>query len=263
MKRLKLSQIVTDAGTQSRVSANEDIVDDYAERMTAGDKFPPVVVFHDGSQYFLADGFHRVLARQRNKLKDVFADIRKGTRQDALKFSLSANRLHGLHRTNADKRFAVSLALKEFSQMSDRAIADMCGVGKDLVASIRPKQLAENASSYRTGRDGKTRKLPKSLEPTDYEVATECAVAVMDAPRVVAELVEEFSEPSSNGKASRHKEHGRYEDWPIFRQTCEEISEHLKTLKKLRVDADHKFPAREAAGRLVNALKQIIDSMGD
>ena len=40
--RLRLSQIRTDAGTQSRAAISERTGADYAERMIAGDRFPPV-----------------------------------------------------------------------------------------------------------------------------------------------------------------------------------------------------------------------------
>ncbi|MHC4622096.1 MAG: hypothetical protein ACYTEQ_30535 [Planctomycetota bacterium] len=48
---VKLDNIVMDAGTQARHAINDDTVTAYAERMEAGDKFPPVVVFHDGTTH--------------------------------------------------------------------------------------------------------------------------------------------------------------------------------------------------------------------
>jgi len=56
--RLRRSLIRTDADTQSRAAANETTVAEYAERMVAGDQFPPVVMFHThGDVYILADRF--------------------------------------------------------------------------------------------------------------------------------------------------------------------------------------------------------------
>lgn len=159
-KAIKLSLIKLDAGTQSRAAINAEVVADYAERMTEGDKFPAVIVFHDGSDYFLADGFHRVLACERNKFKDVLADVRNGTREDALKFSLGANRSNGLRRTNADKRYAVELALKEFSDLSSNALAKLCGVSHTFVDSVRPQPATVASCETRKGADGKTRKMP-------------------------------------------------------------------------------------------------------
>ena len=88
---LKLTEIVTTAGTQVRARLDTDTVDEYASAMVDGAVFPPVVVFHDGNRYILADGFHRIMAAQRNGFKDFECDVRKGAKSDALKFALAAN----------------------------------------------------------------------------------------------------------------------------------------------------------------------------
>ena len=174
MKSLKISEIRTDAGTQIRVRIDDATVKEYAEAYQNGAKFPPVVVFHDGSENILADGFHRVWGAKAAGLTDVLADVRRGSRVDALKYALGANAVHGLKRTNADKRRAVELALKEFSKLSDRAIAEMCCVSNNFVGDVR-RQLSSDDScpsenpnktplppppQVRVGRDGKERKLP-------------------------------------------------------------------------------------------------------
>jgi hypothetical protein len=66
--------------------------------LTVGAMFPPVVVFFDGAEYWLADGFHRILAAKQLGLAEIAADVREGGR---------ANVSHGLKRFNRDKRNAV------------------------------------------------------------------------------------------------------------------------------------------------------------
>jgi len=110
---LPLSLIQTDAGTQSRAALDEIAVGEYAESMLGGNRFPPVVVFHHTGDYCLADGFHRLRARQLAKFRRIEAEIRHGDWVDALKCSLAANRQHGLRRTSNDKRLAVETALRE------------------------------------------------------------------------------------------------------------------------------------------------------
>ena len=61
---LAIQKIQADGRAQPRVRIEQFIVDDYADAMQAGAEFPPVVVFHDGDVYWLADGFHRHLAAQ-------------------------------------------------------------------------------------------------------------------------------------------------------------------------------------------------------
>lgn len=136
---LDLNLIRTDGGTQSRVALSEDTYLDYAEAMLAGATFPPVVVFQDGAAYWLADGFHRFFAVQEAGLHEIDADVRQGTRRDAILYSLKANGTHGIRRSNADKRKAVETLLldDEWSKWSDRKVADACGVGAPLVADVR------------------------------------------------------------------------------------------------------------------------------
>ena len=84
-----------------------------------GLRFPPVVLFAegegegDGPTYWLADGFHRVLAARRAGLTEFPAEVQPGTARDALLFGISANSAHGLPRTSADKRKAVALLLAD------------------------------------------------------------------------------------------------------------------------------------------------------
>jgi len=158
--RLRLPLIRTDAGTQCRAAISEATVAEYAERMIAGDRFPPVVVYLNNTEYLLADGFHRLLARRLAKFERIDAEVRQGTRLDALKFSLSANHRHGLRRTNEDKRHAVEIALREFQEWSDRAIAQLCGVTHPSVAAVRRELVNFTSCGKRLGRDGKHRMQP-------------------------------------------------------------------------------------------------------
>ena len=61
---LALRLIRTDGGTQSRVMIDWTTVGEYAELLAAGVELPRVIVFSDGAEYWLADGFHRYSAAQ-------------------------------------------------------------------------------------------------------------------------------------------------------------------------------------------------------
>jgi hypothetical protein len=67
-------------------------------------RFPPVVLFTDGRDHCLGDGFYRVLAARKAGLTEIAAELRPGTLRDAALFGISANSGHGLPRTNANKR---------------------------------------------------------------------------------------------------------------------------------------------------------------
>jgi len=139
IEKLNISVIRVDGGTQARVEVSKGVVADYADQILAGVEFPPVVVFHDGADYWLADGFHRVQAHLAAKSEVIDVDVREGARRDAILFSLGANAAHGLRRSNEDKRKVVETMLRdaEWVQWSDRKIAEICGVSNNFVSDRR------------------------------------------------------------------------------------------------------------------------------
>lgn len=151
--------------------------------------FPPIVVFEDDDgRLVVADGFHRVRAAQQNGQMDIVAEIHRGSRLEALRYSLGANNAHGLRRTNADKRRSVELALSEetLRGYTDNYIAGLCGVGNHLVAEVRlglgtndGSQVGDSPTSTlpvkRTGGDGKlyssAKRRSKNIKPPDSNPA--------------------------------------------------------------------------------------------
>lgn len=204
---------MTDPGIQSRVKINDEYVTELADILAEGNTLPPIEVFHDGSNYWIADGFHRLFARLRNKYTDVECNVRKGTKLDAMWASCAANQDHGLRRTNADKRHAVEMALKMKPELSDRGLADHVGVGHAFVSELRA-QLSSNDSSLspenRVGIDGRKLKAPppppkKLLSTVDTRTQPPAKVGVSSAPpppppkkRPVAELDERGKEIPEN-----------------------------------------------------------------
>lgn len=161
-RKLPLAKIRRDGGTQVRAEMSASTVADYSSRL---DELPPVDVFDDGSENWLADGFHRCEAFESSGATEIPCVVRKGTRRDAVLFAVGANTKHGLPRSNADKRRAVEMLLadEEWRSKSDRWIAEACGVGNQLVGHVR-SQLCDSHSSTdepRTGKDGKKRRLPE------------------------------------------------------------------------------------------------------
>jgi transposase-like protein len=147
---LELAKIRMDGGTQPRTAIDFEAVGDYMDAMKDGVKFPPVDVFYDGTDYWLADGFHRVKAAFGAELSEIACNVHQGTQADAQWFSFSANKSNGLRRTNEDKQRAVKAALAhpKSGKMSDNAIAKHIGVHHDTVSEWRKKSasLSESAS---------------------------------------------------------------------------------------------------------------------
>jgi hypothetical protein len=144
---LQIDQIRCDGGTQSRAAINEATVAEYAEAMADPvTVFPPVTVYFDGRDYWLADGFHRVEAWRRIGRTDIPAEIKQGDRRSAILHSVAANSAHGLRRTNDDKRRAVLTLLEdaEWSAWSNMEIARRCAVSESLVRGLRNGHFVQN-----------------------------------------------------------------------------------------------------------------------
>jgi ParB-like chromosome segregation protein Spo0J len=159
--RLYISKIKVDRAVQPREATDKTVVAEYAERIKVNDKLPPVVVFFDGTTYWLAEGFHRLAAYKtagRTMIECILID---GTKEDAQWHALQSNKTHGLRRSIEDKQRAVQMALEHprGKDMADRAIADLVGVSPTMVAKYRPKTestVQVGQSKKRVGRDGRT-----------------------------------------------------------------------------------------------------------
>lgn len=136
VKIIRLDSIRLQGGTQSRAELDSDVIEAYSENLS---RLPPIVVYHDGESYWLADGFHRVRAHQVAGREEVAAEVLQGTLRDAILYSCGANATHGLPRTREDKRRAVERLLRdeEWCKWSDREIARRCQVSHPFVASVR------------------------------------------------------------------------------------------------------------------------------
>ena len=134
---LELDKIRIDGDTQPRVAIDGFVVRQYAADMERGVEFPPIQVMFDGATYWLVDGFHRYHAHKNLAKLQIAADVATGVQAEAQWQSLTANKTHGLRRTNEDKVKAVLKALKLRPGVTDHVIADHVGVTHVTVAKYR------------------------------------------------------------------------------------------------------------------------------
>jgi predicted nucleic acid-binding Zn-ribbon protein len=154
---LALYKIRIDGGTQARVKLNQDLVTEYAEHMKDGDKFPPITVFNDGSDHWLADGFHRFFAYKANNETMVEAEVINGTLEDATLYAFAANAKRGLSMSDEDNRNVITLMLKhpKWSLWSDREISRHVGVSNMTVGRVKQSLNLPKEDVVKFTRQGK------------------------------------------------------------------------------------------------------------
>lgn len=186
MQRLKLSQIRTDGGTQTRAEVSVTAIQEYADALLGEATLPPVTVFYDGSEYWLADGFHRYRAHEQIGWREIDADVKQGTRRDAILYSVGANTAHGLRRTNADKRRAVETLLRDsdWGKRPETWLAETCKVSRTLVRSViednphlvqkqdrnAEREVTRNGTTY-TQNTANIGKRPAPTNPPSFQPA--------------------------------------------------------------------------------------------
>ncbi|NBW14466.1 MAG: hypothetical protein EBR82_41355 [Caulobacteraceae bacterium] len=139
MTKLNMDIIRLDGGTQARVSLNTDVVAEYAAHLQEGDIFPPITVFHDGSDHWLADGFHRYMAHKQNGETEIECDLKTGTLEDAKLWAYGANGKRGLSMSREDKRKVILLMLQhpEWSKWANTEIAKHIGVSSMTIGRVK------------------------------------------------------------------------------------------------------------------------------
>ena len=176
IESVKIADLVLDKHIQMRASLNRSAICDYADAMEAGAVFPPIVVFYRfASKRYVADGYHRVLAAKKLGRKTITAEVRDGSRRDAMLYAAGANMDHGVRRTNEDKRKAVITLLKdqEWKKWADSEIARACGVTNSMVGKYREwMRPGKDSGDYdvRTYIDRKGRERTITVSRDDREI---------------------------------------------------------------------------------------------
>ncbi len=78
----------------------QETIDRYAEIMAEDPRqFPPVQVVHDGKNFWLWDGYHRLFAAKKAKLRTLPCSVVPGTQRDAFINRLGQMQTTGNHET--------------------------------------------------------------------------------------------------------------------------------------------------------------------
>ena len=182
---LPINLIRADESISPRNSTDAATVETYRDCL---DLLPAVVVFVTApGHYLLADGFHRYKAHVAEGREEIKVEIRKGSRDDAEVYALTANNRHGRPLTREERRLSVERMLKLHPERSDSWIGEDIGAGNNTVRAVREgleASLAIAKLATLIGRDGK--KYPRNAphparqpepepeeQPDDSEADTE------------------------------------------------------------------------------------------
>lgn len=144
---------------QTRAGTDEATAQEYAERMSDGEKFPPVTVFIIDGVYHLADGFHRVRAAELNGKRSITAEVREGTVEDAIIYGGTANNKQGKRPTREDAQHFMRMVWERRETIfggtpTGGNFATRCGVSRrtgerfvaEREAEMQPTESTSNAS---------------------------------------------------------------------------------------------------------------------
>ena len=84
MPQLRIADLLANMLIDPEAHLDAARVKRYAEML---DALPPAIVFDTGKELLLADGYHRLAAARRCGLETVEAEVRPGSRQDALRYA--------------------------------------------------------------------------------------------------------------------------------------------------------------------------------
>jgi hypothetical protein len=212
---ISISVIKTDGGTQMRSCIDPETVLLYSEHIRDGAEFPPITVFYDGKDYWLADGFHRCDAYLAAAQDFIPADIRSGSRLDAVVYALKANAANGRPRTSTDLQRAYRVAVdnklcdagdvakvKDLIGCSDRWARELTKAARESIKTERNHKIVELAEQGKSQREIAA-EVGVSHQTVMRATGPERKPSFMDQPRSYIEKNQQ-EQPTSRGVGIRY-----------------------------------------------------------
>ena len=116
---IKISEIIFKDELYPRTGVSYITIGNYAEKMKAGVKFPPILLGKIGSESILVDGYHRLQATLRLKEEYIKAEVKQyGTIKELFRDAVESNNQHGLQLTGSDNiKILATLEEMEFTPL--------------------------------------------------------------------------------------------------------------------------------------------------
>lgn len=205
-QRIKIADINIRRSLQNQARfqpLDEGLVATYSEAMSAGTRFPPIVVLDDASGYLVLDGNHRVAAAQVAGIDEIDAYVTSGLSERLVSvLTFDANTKHGLP-TSPEERKQHAVYLVETAGISQKEAARMLNVGyadlgKSISISRASRRMAalgvdrwQNLSPAARGRLGSIN------SDVVFKAATELAVLAGLGTVPVSEFVTTINDTST------------------------------------------------------------------
>jgi hypothetical protein len=269
MKKIEISAIRIDGGTQARLKLDQDVVKEYAECMKDGDKFPPVTVFYDGSEYWLANGFHRYFATKSNGELEIECEVKQGTLDDAVLYAFSADGRQGLSRSAEDNRNIIIRMIQHpvWGKWSNAEIAKHVGVSKMTVgrvkASLEKDKPAPTKKKYKDKHGNESTIETKNIGKTKEKKVTKEETATEPDDQIVRELTDALTAVSQENTLLKDKiAIGQWDASEIEKIDAEElIAELREQIRILEIDNKALRESRDTFQNRNSELMRTVKSL--
>jgi hypothetical protein len=269
MKKIEISAIRIDGGTQARLKLDHDVVKEYAECMKDGDKFPPVTVFYDGSEYWLANGFHRYFATKSNGELEIECEVKQGTLDDAVLYAFSADGRQGLSRSAEDNRNIIIRMIQHpvWGKWSNAEIAKHVGVSKMTVgrvkASLEKDNPAPTKKKYKDKHGNESTIETKNIGKTKEKKVTKEEPATESDDQIVRELTDALTAVSQENTLLKDKiAIGQWDASEIEKIDAEElIAELREQIRILEIDNKALRESRDTFQNRNSELMRTVKSL--
>jgi hypothetical protein len=269
MKKIEISAIRIDGGTQARLKLDQDVVKEYAECMKDGDKFPPVTVFYDGSEYWLANGFHRYFATKSNGELEIECEVKQGTLDDAVLYAFSADGRQGLSRSAEDNRNIIIRMIQHpvWGKWSNAEIAKHVGVSKMTVgrvkASLEKDKPAPTKKKYKDKHGNESTIETKNIGKTKEKKVKQEEPATESDDQIVRELTDALTAVSQENTLLKDKiAIGQWDASEIEKIDAEElIAELREQIRILEIDNKALRESRDTFQNRNSELMRTVKSL--
>jgi ParB-like chromosome segregation protein Spo0J len=173
VESLPLSKIEMDPAVNIRDQLDEETIQWY---MSIIDDLPPVVVYNWNGTHLLADGFHRYAAADRLGRRELKAEIRRGSKDDAWIFAAVANFRHGHNLTLLERDRAIERVYSLRPDWGVRQVAKEFGLKahktvEDAIHAVRLRRDLQSGDQGRQPVAYKERNLVIAARSPDVETA--------------------------------------------------------------------------------------------